>query len=52
MDLRKIKTPNGTLYQLHLNDSPLLDADHDYAFQDECKLIYNDRGELVTKETR
>lgn len=52
MDLKKIRTPDQTLYQLHLSNSPLLDADHDYAFQDECKLIYNARGELVRKETR
>ena len=49
IDLKKIKTPGQTLYQLHLNNS-LEDDAHDFAIQDECKLIYNDRGELVSKE--
>lgn len=51
MDIREIKTPGGMLYQLHLNNS-LEDHTHDFAIDDECKLIYNSQGQLVTKEMR
>lgn len=51
MDLKKIRTADRTLYQLHLNNS-LEDHSHDFAMDDECKLIYDDSGKLVSREVQ
>jgi hypothetical protein len=51
LDLKKITTPTQTLYQMHLNNSSVLDAEH-YYLQDECKLTYNENGDLIKKQMR
>lgn len=49
MDIKRIETPDQTLYALHVNSSPLLDADHNQIDREEYELFYNENGDLVRK---
>jgi hypothetical protein len=49
-DIKKIEQPGEPLYVLHLDNSPLLDADHKDAYWEEWLLFFNQNGELVRKE--
>jgi hypothetical protein len=52
MDITRIETPDGTLYSLHVNNSPLLDSDHSQIDHDECVIFFNENGELVRKDQK
>jgi hypothetical protein len=49
MDIKRIETPGGTQYALHVNNSPLLDSDHAQIDHDEYEIFFNENGELVRK---
>jgi hypothetical protein len=48
-DIKKIDQPDQPLYVLHVDNSPLLDADHKDAFMEEWVLFFNSNGDLVNK---
>ena len=50
MNIKKIETPDGPLYTLHVNNGTLLDADHHDAFLEEYVLFFSPSGELVKKD--
>lgn len=52
MDIKKIETPDGPLYALHVNNSPLLDSDHAQIDHDEYEIFFNEKGELVRKDAK
>jgi hypothetical protein len=52
MDISKIETPDGMLYALHVNNSPLLDSDHAQIDHDEYEIFFNEKGELVRKDQK
>jgi Putative beta-lactamase-inhibitor-like, PepSY-like len=52
MDISKIETPDGLLYALHVNNSPLLDSDHAQIDHDEYEIFFNEKGELVRKDNK
>lgn len=52
MDIKRIETPDQTLYALHVNSSPLLDADHNQIDKEEYELFFNTNGDLVRKDVK
>lgn len=52
MDIKKIETPDSTLYALHVNSSPLLDADHNQIDREEYEIFFNEKGDLVRKDAK
>lgn len=52
MDIKRIETPDSTLYALHVNSSPLLDADHNQIDREEYEIFFNENGELVRKDAK
>lgn len=51
-DIGKIETPDGMLYALHVNNSPLLNSDHAQIDHDEYVIFFNEKGELVRKDEK
>jgi len=51
-DIKKIETPDRTLYALHVNNSPLLNSDHSQIDHEEYELFYNEQGDLVRKDAK
>jgi len=49
-DIKKIETPDGPLYALHMDNSPNLDSDHNYAFGEEWVVFFSEKGEIVRKD--
>jgi hypothetical protein len=49
-DIKKIETPDGPLYALHMDNSPNLDSDHNYAFGEEWVVFFSGKGEIVRKD--
>jgi|HubBroStandDraft_1064217.scaffolds.fasta_scaffold267785_2 hypothetical protein len=52
MDITRIETPDGILYALHVNNSPLLDSDHSQIDHCEYVIFFNENGELVRKDAK
>jgi hypothetical protein len=52
MDIKRIETPDQILYALHVNSSPLLDADHNQIDREEVEIFFNEKGELVRKDNK
>jgi hypothetical protein len=46
----RIVTPGQTLYALDVNNSPLLDAEHMYNFNEEFFIYFSENGKLVRKD--
>jgi hypothetical protein len=46
----RIMTPGQTLYALDVNNSPLLDAEHMYNFNQEFFIYFSEEGKLVRKD--
>jgi hypothetical protein len=50
--ITKIVTPEETLYTLLVNNSPLLDAEHAYNFDEKYVLFFSEKGELIRKDEK
>lgn len=46
----RVLTPGQTLYALDVNNSPLLDAEHMYNFNEEFFIYFSEDGKLVRKD--
>jgi|ERR1700722_9175355 hypothetical protein len=51
-DIKLVETPDGRLYALHVNNSPIVGAEHAEIDHSEYELFFNENGELVRKFER
>ena len=49
-DIKKIETPDGPMYTLHVDNSPTLDSDHKDAFGEEWVVFFSEKGEIVRQD--
>jgi hypothetical protein len=52
MEIKKLVTPEQTLYVLRVNNSPLLDSDHAQIDSEEYNIFFTEDGRLVRKDMR
>ena len=50
-DIKSIRTPEGLLYALHVDNSSVLDSEHKDAFREEYVIFFNEKGEIVRTDT-